>query len=229
MKRLGIILAAAALLYAGWYGVWRMMMASDVARVAATISYQDKQFKAADRYVTLKAEHVGPAGFPFHFQVRVTRPELSQIFNKETYAVSFPEIILVPVDSDEGRYRVIAPTHFDALYAVDGQPPEQYHASVDAMPLVLLRAQGDSNQCSNFPGSTPCPAVASDAPLITYAVQLPHTILLHMELNGESRDASFTLIPLDVPIFRTIPANIDDPLELFVGVLRQALVFHAKD
>jgi hypothetical protein len=228
LKRFAAILAFVVLLYGGWYIVWHSMMAADVRRVKATIDYQNQRFKDVNRAISLKAEEVAAAGFPFHFQVRVQRPELSVVSGNETDAVSIPEVILTPVNGDEGRYRVSISPRFEALYATNGHAPENYTVSVDPVPAILLRAQGDSRRCSNFPGSKPCDPVAAEAPLISFAVQLPRMITLRMALNGESKDAVFTMMPLDVPVFQTIPVAVDGPLEMFVGILRQALVFHTK-
>ena len=208
-----------------WYGAWHWLMSDDVARVKASIEYQNQQFKTANNYVVFKAESVEANGFPFHFRVRVNKPTLSMIFNQETYAVSFPYALLELTDSDQGRYRVNVPATFDALYATDGAAPEHYTVTADHVPDMLVRAQANSSLCSGLPGTKQCPPVAADAPITTYAVALPSAITLHMELNGESRDAKFDLMSVNIPLFMDIPKNIDRPLEIFVRVLREALVY----
>jgi len=209
-----------------WLGLWSWLMAADVARVKASIAYQNQQFKSVTPHIVLKADAVSAYGFPFRFQVKVVRPTLSMIFNRETYAVSLPEVVLTPTDAAQGRYRVALPATFDALYARDGAAPENYRVTMDAVPELSLRAAGDSRACDGLPGSVPCKSVAADAPLVAYAVGLPPAITLHMELNGESRDARFDLPALlRVPVFTTIPKHMDYPLEIFVGVLREALVY----
>jgi hypothetical protein len=228
MRQFATILIGLLLAIALWYGAWRWMMAGDVARVETSINYQNQAIKTVDRDMVLKSDGVSATGFPFHFRVKVKRLTLSTIDQQRTYAVSLPEVTLVPTDSEQGRYRVELPASFDALYAENGAAPENYRVSVQPIPQVAVRAQGDSTQCSPFPGQTHCAAVAADAPIISYATELPATITLHMELNGESRDAAFQLVPVSVPIFQTIPKELVNPLELFVGVLREALVFKTK-
>ena len=134
-------------------------------------------------------------------------------------------MLLTPVDAVQGRYRVALPNHIDALYATDGAAPESYTVTMDAVPSLLLRAQGDSRVCSDLPGMGTCAPVTADAPLISYALQLPASITLHMALGGETRDVKFAAPAFNVPLFLPIPAEIDGPLGLAIGVLREALVF----
>ncbi|MES2984824.1 MAG: hypothetical protein V4735_06535 [Pseudomonadota bacterium] len=228
MRKPIFLFAAALAVVLAWYGIWSGIMAADVARVRTSIEFQNQRLKANNRQMTLKSDGVSAVGFPFHFRVGVTRATLSMISGNETYAVSIPQLTLEPLSSDEGRYRVVLPPVVDAMYAVDGAPPESYIVTISPVPAVQLRAQGDSNTCSPFPGSARCPAVAADAPLISYAPQVPSSLTLDMQLNGETRTASFTMTPLNVPMFAPIPANMTHPLELFIGVLREALVFKTK-
>lgn len=210
----------------GWFAVWSYMLAGDVARVKASIHYQDMQFKTSNRYVTFRADDVVAAGFPFHFRVKVERPTLSMIFRDETFAASTETMLLEPTDATQGRYRVTFPTRIEAVYAVNGTAPETYTVAVAPMPDLALRAQGHSGVCGGFPlGGQPCAAVAADAPIISYALGLPPSLVATVTLNGESRDVGFTLIPVAVPVFQAIPTAIDRPLELFVGTLREAMVF----
>ncbi|MEJ0009254.1 MAG: hypothetical protein WDN72_01175 [Alphaproteobacteria bacterium] len=65
MQKFLIGLAALALLTAGWYVAWRSLLADDVARVKATITYHDAAFHNANRHLQLRADAVAPAGFPF--------------------------------------------------------------------------------------------------------------------------------------------------------------------
>jgi hypothetical protein len=208
-----------------WYGAWHWIMAPDVARVKATIHYHNAQFKMANSYVVLKAEEVRASGFPFEFRVQVLRPVLSMTFNRETYAVMMPEILLESTDQAQGRYRVTIPNSFEALYAMDGSAPESYKITIDPVPKMALRAQKNSATCSDFPGVKRCEPVTADAPLISYALEIPGNITAHMELNSESRDVTFTPPALSVPVFMDIPAAADRLLEIAVGVLREALVF----
>ena len=211
-----------------WYGFWRYEIADDVTRIKTSIDYQNQQFKTTNPTMVFKAESVTPSGFPFHFRIKVTRATLSMINGRDTYAVSIPELYLEPGDTDQGRYTLHLPPTIDALYATDGKAPENYRITPNPIPAIAIRAQGDSQQCSNFPGMKRCDPVKPDAPIISYAAQLPKSITLHMELNGESRDAAFEMIPIDIPIFQTIPTDLVRPLELFIGVLREALVFKTK-
>ena len=225
MKKIIVIILCFSVFSLLWYGVWRLLMADNVAQVDVSIHYQNQQFKTVTPTIVLKAESVEAAGFPLGFRVRVVRPVLSMIDGHETFAISLPSLELARTDATEGRYRVILPARFNALYAKDGAAPENYDVTMDAVPPVMLRAQGDSQQCSTFPGAARCAAVKADTPLISYAVATPKMLTLHMALNGDSRDATFELTPMVVPVFRAIPKTMDRPLQIFVGMLREALVF----
>ena len=212
----------------GRYGFWSWTISDDIARVRATIDHHNQQFKAGNRFVVLKSDGVSASGFPFAFHVKVTRPTLSMIYGKETFAVSLPALYLAPRNRAQGKYEVIIPNEIDALYAKDGEAPENYVVTLDKMPDILLRAQADSGECSMLPGAPPCPDVAADAPLISYAAKLPTRLTLHVTLGPESRDIGFDFMPLSIPIFAAIPTDADRPLQIFVGMLREAVVFKAK-
>lgn len=225
MKRAIIIFSAVFLAVIGWYLIWNSMMAEDVARVKATIAHHDARIKTMHRTMTLKAEDVYATGFPFGFRVRVDRPTLSKIWGKESYAVSFDHVELEKQDDAQGRYAVLAPNTLDALYAIEGSAPEKYTVTVNELPGVLVRAQGSSMQCSGLPGSARCEAVSDEAPLISYAAQMPRNVVLDVSLNGKTKQIGFTFMPLNIPVFMTIPAEMSGPLEVFVGMLREAMVY----
>lgn len=225
MRKISLILAAFALLAAGWFGAWHYFMRADVARVKASIAHHDRAIKAVRRHMALKAERVYPAGFPFQFRVGVDRLTLTEIDGMQSYALSLPRIELAKTDAAQGRYRVIAPDRFDAMYSENGQSPERYHVVLSEVPEIVLRAQADSRQCPGLPGSKPCAAVAEGAPLLSYAVKLPRALTLDVTLDGASKPIGFEFIPLNGPMFRAIPADASNPLQLFVGLLREAMVF----
>lgn len=225
MRNVAYAFSACVLLVAGWYLIWSHLMAGDVARVKASIDHHYQRIKTAERYVTLKADEVYATGFPFGFRVAVARPTLSQVWGTQSYAISFDHIELEKVGDDDGRYRVIAPSSFDAMYAEEGKAPEKYRVSVNAMPGLLLRAAGSSRECPNLPGTKRCEPVADDAPLNAYAVQLPSNLVLEVSLNGKTQKIGFNFMPINLPIFQTIPDRMSGPLTIFVGMLREALVF----
>lgn len=208
-----------------WYLVWRSMLAEDVARVKASIEYQNHQFREKNRWITFKADKVRPSGFPFHARVRIVRPTLTFVWKDETYGASFPWMDLSARDADAGSYEVTYASHLEAVYAKSGQAPEEYKVTPKEPVAVLVRAQGDSRACPNLPGSKPCAAVGAADPLISYAVKIPAIFTITMEKDGATKDATFKLIPVAIPIYQKIPAEMDRPLELFVNILREAMVF----
>lgn len=209
-----------------WLAAWYSMMAADVARVKASIAHHYQRLRELDPTISLKADAVYATGFPFRFEVAVERPTLSTVSTDETFSVSFPKVTLTKTDSGQGRYRVNLPNMVEALYAQNGKVPEHYTVTADVLPKVALSAMDSKTRCGPMMGAR-CADVSDDAPLISYALGLPKSITLHMTLGNESRDARFDLLPIDfnVPVFQPIPQKMSWPLELFVRVLREALVF----
>lgn len=216
------ILIALIALVGLWFTAWYFMLSGDVARVKASIAYQDQRFKEHSRYVTLKAENVRRAGFPFALRVRIVHPTLTMIWQQETYGVEADWIDLESSSAGEGRYRFSYPETLSAVYAKDGELPEQYFVSFTPKPAVLVRAAGNSNQCAMFPGGKPCPDVAADAPLNAIAFSLGNPLLLHIARGKESRDVSFNPVTVQVPVFIDIPGDINNSLELAIEILREA-------
>lgn len=225
MRSFIFIASAILLATAAWFFTWRSLMADDVAQVRASIDHHYQAIKAQNATTTLKADEVYATGFPFGFRVAVARPTLTQVWGRDTYAISLDRVELENVNTAEGRYRVTLPAKFDAMYATSGQAPERYRITLNEVLAVLLRAQADSQRCPNFPGSRPCAATAPTDPLISFAAQLPARLVLDATLNGNTKQIGFNLTPIAVPIFITIPADADQPLQRFVGMLREALVY----
>ncbi|MEJ0009255.1 MAG: hypothetical protein WDN72_01180 [Alphaproteobacteria bacterium] len=99
-----------------------------------------------------------------------------------------------------GSYAVTAPATFDAVFALPENAPEHYSITLSEVPQILLRAQGPSTACPNMPGLKPCDAVAADAPLVSFAADMPsnphpHRFAewrdqadrLHLHLAGDPR------------------------------------------
>lgn len=227
MRSLLIIFGAIIGLIALWLVVWMLLMRADVARVEASIKYHNEAFRTANAFVNFKADDVHATGFPFRFQVAVVRPTLSMVDGDESFSVSFARVLLTPTDAGQGRYRVELPREVEALYAKSGASPEHYFVNADVVPQLNLSAADGKTRCGPMAG-TRCVDVAADAPLMSYAVGFPPSITLTMTLNGESRTANFKLPSIPVPIFQPIPTRVAGSLQIFVGVLREALVFKTQ-
>ena len=229
MSKILKMIAAIVAVTLVWFGIWYSMMAPHVARVEASILYQEKRqlkYEPLKPILKIKYDAVYATGFPFQFKVAIDRPTLSMIYIDETFAASMDRVTLTSVDDAQGRYRVSMPDKIEAFYAKDKGTPEHYNTKVTPMPELLLSASEAKTTCGPMTGKA-CEAVAADAPIISYAMSIPKAITLHMELNGETRDEHFPLSPIEinVPVFRTIPDNLWDPLEMFVRVLREGLVY----
>ncbi len=211
-----IIIAMIAL----WYAIWGWMMAEDVAHVRDSIDFQNQQIKTINRNAVLKVDDVVADGFPFHFQVRVERPTLSVIAGKKTYGVSFQQVVLIPAAEPDKGYVLQLPENLDALYAADGAAPENYRVYIDAAPDILLRSERTSATCKE---ANVCSLVTEDSLINSYALSLPKRIRLHIELSDSSSDAGFQLEAVPAG-FHEIPRSVEEPLVVFVGILREAII-----
>ncbi len=223
IKCVAVLLAVTAL----WFLIWHALMADDVARVEATMAHHNQRLRETNRNVSLRADAISAAGFPFAFRVRVEQFALSMVDGDETFAVSIPELTMALSDRGQGVYRVNLPASVDALYAKNGAAPEYYKATADVVPKLNLSAADAKQPCGPLVGKA-CVDVAADAPLISFALGLPKTITLRMALADETRDARFEFPAIAVPIYQPIPPDPSRALQLFIGVLREALVFHTR-
>ena len=208
MKRIVQLLVILLVLAAGWFCLWYSLMADHVTQVEATIAYQNQQFKSATPNMVLKAEKVYATGFPFRMLVAIKRLSWSMVEGKETYLITTDMIEAEPMGG--GEYRLHPTDQYDALYAKDGAAPEHYHVTISDAPEVILRAADDK----------------PDTPMTEYKAFLPSVMGATMELNGKSSRANFPLSQTDFMNYQPIQKNVERPLWLFLGVLREALVFN---
>lgn len=209
MHRILFVVAVFAIALGAWYFAWRGIMASDVAQVEATIEYHYRAIKEQTPTATFKADGVKATGFPFGFRVLVHRPTLTQVWGKESYAVSFEWMELERKNATD--YRVIAPNTFDAMYAIEGAAPEKYALNASELPSILLRAEGEED------------------PLLRFAAQMPKKLVLDVSLNGQTKQIGFDFLSVPIPFFTPLPTNVSYPLQIFVGMLREAMVFSGQE
>ena len=206
------VTAAAIALVMGliWFGLWSWMMADDVAQVKATIAHHYKQLREHNQKTSIEADAVYATGFPFSFKVGVKRATISMVDMNETFAISIP--LLTMKRLDDTTFRLELPRTFEALYAKNGQAPENYVITADDLPAVKLKAD------------------AADGALVAYAAQYPKTITLEMQLGAQKQQAQF-MMPVWANLVReyeAVPNDLSRPLQLFVGILREALIYQPK-
>ena len=204
MRCLMIAITIFLIVIGGWFVAWRSMMADDVALVQASIKHHSGTIKAATPTANFKVDGIAATGFPFRFRVALHRPTLTQIWDGESYAVSFEKIEL---EKSGNRYRVIAPAQMDAMYAKSGSAPERYRITLNEVPALLLKAKEGRE------------------PFTEFAAQLPRKLVLDVELNGQTKQIGFDFMPLNIPVFMPMPADVGRPLQIFVSMLREAMVF----
>lgn len=220
MRRSLFILLIAAIGIVLWYGQWRASMAPHVKRIEATIAHYNERYKTTAYRATFKADAVYASGFPFARRVTVDHPNLAMVWGNETYAVEADYIILAIGDEGQGRYGISLPPTLHALYAEAGKVPESYSVSAAEAPSLWMRVQDVPPQC----GDDACRARA-DAVLQQLGFQPHGAIVLTASLNGKSETIAFPMMALPKPVFMAIPADPSRPVSLFIGMLREALVF----
>lgn len=203
MRSLLIALAVLLAVTGGWYFTWNNMMADDVAQVKSSIAHHAQAIRAVNRTAVFKADAVYASGFPFRFRVAVHRPTLSQVWGAESYAISFEKIELRR--RDDTRFDIEAPKEFDAMYAVEGSAPEQYRVALNEVPQLWVGAE-------------------SQGPFTQYGFLLPKKLVLDVTLNSTTKQIGFDFM-MPMPMKATIPADVSRPLQIFVGMLREAMVF----
>lgn len=222
------LIAVFIALMLAWLAVWYYLMSDDVVRVKASLDQQTIKLRSHNHAVRLKADAVYATGFPFRFRVAVERATLSMVDGEETFAVSLPLVFLNASYAAQGTYRVTIPQPIEALYAKAGAAPENYQVNATPMPEIYLSAQDGKTRCGALTGVR-CQSRDARAPFASYGVALPASVTLHMQLATESRDAAFNFITTPVPLYQPIPEDVSYPLQIFVGMLREALVFKTGD
>jgi hypothetical protein len=205
-----ITLLVTAIGIAAWVGVWRSGMGTHVALIERSIAHYNQQFKTSSSRSTLKVSGIEAAGFPFAQRVVLRNPSISMVWGEETYAVEMSYITLALEDEREGRYRVTLAPESNALYAQPNRAPESYHVLLNAAPDIWARAGQ---------GATP------ETILTQIGIATPHDILLEARLGTSSKKIGFPARTMPLPLFIPIPNDPSRGVSLYVGMLREALVY----
>lgn len=191
-------------------GYWYVESGKVVAQTEQSIVHWRKEFQARQPNIRIQYDDISRAGFPFSPAARIGQPTLSTVSGNESFAVGFETVTLVRIGA--GSYRVETPDSARAVYAVTGEAPEEYLIGWSVAPKLYVRTK------------------TADAPFAEYGVQLPQSLLLIPTLNGASEKIAFNFSPLLTvrPIYAPIPQEVAYPLQIFVGMLREALVFKGR-
>jgi len=221
MKRFLIIAIFALVALGVWYASWRSAMSPHVAFVERNIVEANKRYKTPNYRATIEYKSIRPAGFPFGHSVIIEAPSINMIQANETYSIRTDLLRLTFEDANQRRYKLEVPSIVTALYAVANAAPENYSVDVASAPAVWLRVQGDKPGCR---GEQCLPS--PDALWKEIGIELPPEILLNAHLGKKTRPISFRQQAYPMPIFIPLPENISRPVFLFVGMLREALVYN---
>ncbi len=223
MRKLLLISLALIIGTALWYQSWNAAMKPHVARINQSITHYNQQFKTSNYRATFKSESVRASGFPFAHMVVIDKPNLAMVWGQETYAVETECIELHFEDAGQGRYRLVLPDAIHALYAEAGKAPEAYKVNVENSPTLWARVMDTSSFCKG----ESCQA-KPDAVLSEIGFQPNGDITLDASLGDKTQKIGFPIMALPKPLFMPIPNDPSRPVSLFVGMLREALVFNTK-
>lgn len=203
-----------------WHRIWLAGMQPHVKRIEETIAHYNQLYKSSTYRATIKAAEVRAAGFPFLKKVIIDQPNLAMVQGGITYAVETECIQLIFEDAKQGRYRAEIINDINALYAEAGKAPEAYVVKVSNMPSLWARVQDTSPRCVG----EHC-AAKPEKLLAELGFELKGDVLLTATLADRSERIGFNAAAIPKPIFMPIPSDVSRPLSLFVGMLREALVF----
>ena len=224
MKRLVLLaVVTIAALTAGCVN-WTSDMKPHVERIEASIAHYNEQFKTSTYRATFKSDAVYASGFPFSHSVTIKHPNLAMVWGKETYAIEAAYITLAFEDANQGRYRIELPRTIQALYAEAGKAPETYIVDVSDIPTLWIRVKDSVPICKNHPGC----AAEPEAILAEIGFQPNGDIVLGAQMNDRSEQIGFSMMEMPKALFMPIPNDPSRAISLFVGMLREALVFNPK-
>lgn len=213
MKKLLLLILLLLAILGGWYATWRSGMGGHIDRVEATIAQLNQRYKTPRYRATIEYAAIKPSGFPFSRSITITSPRINMIEGRETYSIGLSHATLTYEDETQGRYRLRVSPETQALYAIEGSAPEHYRVSVSGMPGLWLRAgEGEGDV----------------APLAQIGFQLAAETMLKAQLGDKTRDIAFRQMAFPKPLFIDIPGDIAYPVSIYVGMLREALVFDTK-
>lgn len=214
MKRLIILLLIALAILGAWYMSWKNGMSSHIGLIERSIAEANQRYKTNAYRATIEHGAIHASGFPFKRAVRVEAPSITMIYGKETYAIRLPELYFTLEDELLRSFQLTLPSQATALYAIEGKAPENYSIDISGVPQVWMRVFGVHSK------------VPPNVTLREVGFQLPPEIMLNATLGDRTEKIAFRQMALPRPIFMKIPADISRPTYLFVGMLREALVFN---
>lgn len=220
MRKSSFILLLALAGLVAWYVSWSASMKPHVERVEKTIAHYNERFKTSTYRATFKAQSIHASGFPFSRSITIENPNLAMVWGRETYAVEASYLTLQFEDEAQGRYSVILPGAIEALYSEEGKAPEAYRIAVSNGPGLWARVKDTPPRCND----ESCKAKPEEL-LSEIGFQLHGDILLDASLGERNEKIGFKLMALPKPLFMPIPNDPARPVSLFIGMLREELVF----
>ena len=232
--RLRFILTGIAIMLFGYGVVWYQEASAIRNHVDVSLLKLRQDLKQTNPNMRVQWDDISLAGFPFAPSAIVQAPTLSMVYHGESYSVGFDALHFSPGGiagvPREGVYIVAPKTHdMRAMFAQNGSAPEQYHIEWDSpvqLKLLAYNPEMKSQRC--VPGQR-CLSAPSQAYALSHMrVTLPASLLLLAGHNQVYKPIQFRFNDLQraaVAQERPIPADMTHPLQLFVGMLREAHIF----
>lgn len=197
------------LILLGLYLRWSGGADEQKAWVLANISHFEQQFTSNTAKVQFQYDSIEVLGFPFSHYVRFYQPALNLRVGAEHFYIALNRMDMMPDGDEQQRYQLEISNEMTVGYKSTGNVQESYRLHVSGLPKLWLQA-----------AEGPAPAHWSE-----YGVAFTGSLTLDVTNDQKSEKIGFNPMATPIPIWRKIPAHIHYPAQLFVGMLREAMVY----
>lgn len=212
------IIIASILLVLASVVQWYLATSDAKAHVEMSLKHWQQQFKQTNRHFQIRWDGIEIRGAPFTHEVVLINPTFSMISGNVSYALGARELSLI--ESSAGNYALSFPDKAGrAAYAESGSMPEEYQFAWDNALTVQLFAR-DANH-----------KISQQEPVSHIIALLPESLILTATLADKRQKISFNYREwqrVAIAQERPIPSDISGSLQIFVGMLREALVFQKQ-
>jgi hypothetical protein len=209
----GTLVIVALMLFA-YYLRWSTGAEAYRDEVLANIAHHQQRFNAGNNVsqLSIAYESADVTGFPFAKSVRLYRPSVRLALGAEQFYIDSATMELTPQDEANKRYAVVISPDLSVGYKSGQAAQETYRVHIREAPKIWLQArEGDAD---------------SSAMWAEYGVAfVSNKLILDVSNQAKSEQIGFPTMATQMPLWGSIPSNVNYPVQMFVGMLREALVF----
>lgn len=151
-------------------------------------------------------------GFPFAKRVKLYQPSVTVQVGKEYYYIAANSIVFIPQGENRNRYQLEVSHDMSSSYKADNIEQENYRLYISGMPKIWLQTERGRS--------------ADDLIWNEFGTAFEtRTLVIDVSYGDKSEKIGFTPIPTTAPIWSKIPSFTHYPIQLFVGMLREAMIY----